>query len=97
MTTEGLLFRLEADWDKEDDLAQFLETELPALMDGLPLTGWYSIRFGPTSFGVFDAFSDEAAERGHVGDRIAAALKERSDLLKSPPAVESFDVLAPRA
>ncbi|MEA2428302.1 MAG: hypothetical protein QOF37_1930 [Thermoleophilaceae bacterium] len=97
MTTEGLLFRLEADWDKEDDLARFLETELPALMDGLPLTGWYSIRFGPTSFGVFDAFTDEAAERGHVGDRIAAALKERSDLLKSPPAVESFDVLAPPA
>jgi hypothetical protein len=52
--------------------------------------------FNTTTFGVIADFSDTAAEREHVGDRIVEALRDIEDLLEAPPTVASFDVLAPR-
>jgi quinol monooxygenase YgiN len=95
MTPVGLFFRFEARAGREDEAARFLENELPVVLDGLPGIAWFAVRFGPTSFGIFDAFSDREGQDAHVGVRIAQALREQADsLFTATPAVEGFDVLA---
>ncbi|MGH2968983.1 MAG: antibiotic biosynthesis monooxygenase [Solirubrobacteraceae bacterium] len=98
MTTVGLLFRFEVIPGKEDDAARFLEEELPAVMGDLPGSAWLAMRFGPTSFGIVDAFPAEEGRHAHVGERLAAALRAHdADRFAAAPVVEEFDVLAMRA
>lgn len=52
------------------------------------------VALGPTTFGVFDAFGDEAALQAHLDGPIAAALMQKApDLLAEPPAIERIEVL----
>jgi len=56
---------------------------------------WFGLRLGPSTFGIFDAFPDEAARDAHLSGRVAAALKERApDLFATAPQIEKLDVLA---
>ena len=93
--TVGLLFRLSARADTKDDVARFLENDLPAALDGVPMNAWAALRFELLQFGVFVAFSEREGQRAHTGDRVAAALRDQlSDLLAETPRVEGFDLLA---
>jgi quinol monooxygenase YgiN len=50
---------------------------------------------GPSTFGIFDAFPDEAGRQAHLTGRVAAALMAKaSELLAKPPSIEKVDVLA---
>lgn len=95
MVTVGVLARLEAKPGKEDEVASFLEGALP-LAEQEPATSiWFAIRLGPTTFGIFDAFPDEAGRDAHLSGPIAAALMERADeLFAQPPTIEKVDILA---
>jgi quinol monooxygenase YgiN len=56
---------------------------------------WYAWRTGPTSFGIFDTFDDEAGRKAHLEGRIAQALMGKADeLLASPPDLRMADILA---
>jgi quinol monooxygenase YgiN len=56
---------------------------------------WYAWRTGPTSFGIFDTFDDEAGRKAHLSGRIAQALMGKADeLLASPPDLRMADILA---
>jgi len=58
-------------------------------------TAWFGIRLGPSTFGIFDAFPDEAGRETHLSGKVAAALKARAgELFSSPPVIEKVDVLA---
>ena len=58
-------------------------------------TAWFAIRIGPSTFGIFDAFPDEAGRQAHLSGRVAAALMAKaSELLAQPPVIEKVDVLA---
>jgi quinol monooxygenase YgiN len=47
------------------------------------------------TFGIFDAFPNEAGRQAHLSGRVAAALMAKaSDLLAKPPTIEKVDVLA---
>lgn len=91
----GLSVRLEARPGREADLEELLQTAA-ALAEAEPATlVWFAIRLGSTTFGVFDAFPDEAGRDAHLVGRIAAALGEHaSTLLAAPPVIERIDVLA---
>lgn len=53
------------------------------------------LRTGTSTFGIFDAFPDEAGRNAHLPGRVAAALMEKApELLAQPPAIEKLDVLA---
>lgn len=70
----GLLVRLEAKPGKETEVARFLESGL-ALANQEPASSvWFALRLGPVTFGIFDAFADEAGSKAHLADQIAAAL-----------------------
>ena len=95
MVTVALFVRLEAKPGKEADVESFLRSGLP-LVEAEPGTiAWFGIRLGPTTFGIFDAFPDEAGRQAHLSGRVAEALMAKaSELLASPPVIEKVDVLA---
>ena len=95
MVTVGLLVRLEAKSGKEAEVEEFLRSGLALALDEPATTVWFALRFGPSSFGIFDAFPDEAGRKAHLNGRIAAALMARAgDLLSAPPKIEQVDTLA---
>ena len=92
--TVGLLVRLEAKPGKEEDVASLLRNALPIVEEEPDTVTWFALRFGPSSFGIFDGFSDEEGRQDHLGGRVAAALMERApELLAQPPVIERVDVL----
>jgi len=95
MVNVALLVRLEAKPGKEAEVDSFLRGGLPIVQDEPATTAWFAIRMGPSTFGIFDAFPDEAGRQAHLAGRVAAALMAKApDLLAQPPAIEKVDVLA---
>ena len=91
----ALLVRLEAKPGKEHELANRLRAELTQMQQEAATASWFAIRIGPSSFGLFDAFTDEVGRQAHLKGSLAATLKEiSSKLLARPPVIEKVDVLA---
>ena len=91
----ALLVRLEAKPGKEAAVQKFLEDGLP-IVQGEPATRhWFALRFGPSSFGIFDTFPDDAGRKAHLNGQVAAALMAKApELFSKPPTIESVDLLA---
>jgi quinol monooxygenase YgiN len=95
MVNVGLFVRLEAKPGKESEVEAFLKSALPLAEAEPATTVWFGIRLGPSTFGVFDAFPDNAGRQAHLTGQIAAALMARAaDLLSAPPVIENIDILA---
>jgi quinol monooxygenase YgiN len=91
----GLLARLEARAGKEHDVARLLASGVAVVADepGTPI--WFGIQLAPATFGIFDAFVDDASRNAHLEGRLAQTLMARApELLAMPPAIERVDVLA---
>lgn len=95
MVTVALAVKLEAKPGKEKEVEDFLRGGLAIVQDEPATTAWFAIRFSNSTFGIFDAFPDEAGRQAHLTGRVAAALMQKAgDLLASPPSIEKVDVLA---
>jgi quinol monooxygenase YgiN len=95
MVTVALLVRLEAKPGKESEVESFLRDGLSVVQAEPATTAWFGIRLGPSTFGIFDAFPDEAGRQAHLSGRVAAALMAKAgELLARPPVIETVDVLA---
>ena len=95
MVSVGLLVRLEAKPGKEADVSRLLQGGLPLVQAEPATTAWFAIRMGPTTFGIFDAFPDDAGRQAHLAGRLAAALLAKApELLAKAPTIEQVDVLA---
>ncbi len=95
MVTKALLVRLEARPGREADVRAFLEGGLDIVNDEPATTAWFAIQMGPSTFGIFDAFPDDAGRQAHLDGRLAAALMASADeLFSEPPNIEQVDVLA---
>ncbi|PYK78565.1 MAG: antibiotic biosynthesis monooxygenase [Verrucomicrobia bacterium] len=95
MTKVALFVRLEAKSGKEGEVENFLCSGLPIVEAEPDTIAWFAIRFGPTTFGIFDAFPTEEGRQAHLSGKVAAALMAKaSEILAEPPAIEKVDVLA---
>jgi quinol monooxygenase YgiN len=95
MVNVALFVRLEAKPGKESAVEAFLKSALPLVQAEPATTVWFGIRLGPSTFGIFDAFPDEAGRQAHLTGKVAAALMANAaDLLSTPPVIENIDVLA---
>jgi quinol monooxygenase YgiN len=95
MVSVALLVRLEAKPGKEAEVEAFLRGGLPIVEQEPATTAWFAIRLGPASFGIFDAFPNDAGRQAHLTGRVAAALMAKApDLLAKAPSIEKVDVLA---
>jgi quinol monooxygenase YgiN len=95
MITRALFVRLEAKTGREQELESLLRSalDLVDLEDGTPL--WFALRFGPSTFGIFDAFPDEDTRQAHLSGQVAGRLMEKApELLAQEPTIERIDVLA---
>ena len=90
----GLFVRLEAAQGKEDELEQFLTGAQSLVEQEDRTTVWYAVKFGPSTFGIFDAFEGEDGRQAHLNGAVAQALGEHPELFASPPDLEQVDVLA---
>ena len=91
----ALYVRLDAKPGKEKEVESFLKGGLAIVQEEPATTAWFAIRMTPSTFGIFDAFPDEAGRQAHLSGRVAAALMAKAaDLLANPPSIEKIDVLA---
>jgi quinol monooxygenase YgiN len=90
----GLFVRLEAAPGRESDLADFLRGAEALVREETGTTVWYALQFGPSTFGIFDAFEDESGREAHLSGRVAQGLSDNAHLFAEPPSIEKVDVLA---
>lgn len=80
---------------KLSDVENFLRGALPLVQKETETTAWFAIRLGPTTFGIFDAFPNEAGRQAHLTGEVAKALMAKaSDLFSQPPSISKIEVLA---
>ena len=90
----SLFVRLEAKPGKEADVAAFLQQGLQLANQEKTTPVWFALRLGPSTFGVFDAFRDEAGRQNHLNGPIAKALMAQAPtLFATPPVIEHVEVL----
>jgi quinol monooxygenase YgiN len=95
MTSVALWVRLEAKAGKEAEVEQFLRSGLPLVQEEPATIAWFGLRLGPSTYGIFDAFPDDAGRQAHLSGKVAAALTARaSELFASPPSIQKVEVLA---
>jgi len=95
MVKVALRVRLEAKPGKEAEMESFLQNGLAIVQQEPATTAWFAIRLGPSTFGIFDAFPDDAGRQAHLSGKVAAALKEKAaELFAKPPVTEKIDILA---
>ena len=93
-TTVGLLLTVEAKPGSEDEAAKLFAGALPIVEDEPATIAWFAIRLGPSTFGIFDVFMDDAGRQAHLNGQVPKALNENSHLFASAPEITQVDVLA---
>ena len=95
MVNVALHVVLKAKPGKEKDVEAFLKGGLAIVNEEPATVAWFAIRIDASTFGIFDAFPDEAGRQAHLSGRVAAALMAKApELLASPPTIKKVDVLA---
>ncbi|MFL9964819.1 antibiotic biosynthesis monooxygenase [Paraburkholderia sediminicola] len=95
MVKLALYVHLEAKPGKEQEVEAFLLGGLPLVEQEPATAAWFALKLGPSAFGIFDAFADEAGRDAHLNGKVAAALMAKAgELLASPPSINKVDVLA---
>ena len=95
MVRVALWVRLEAKPGKEAAVEVFLKSALPLANQEPATPVWFALKIGPSTFGIFDAFPDDAGRSAHLNGPIATALMANAaELLSSAPSIEKVDVLA---
>jgi quinol monooxygenase YgiN len=91
---KALLARLEAKPGKEAAVKELLIRAVALANQEARTKVWFALKLGPSTFGVFDAFADEAGRQAHLDGPIAQALMANApELLSQPPQIDPVDVL----
>lgn len=91
----ALLVRLEAKPGKEQEVSDFIKSALPLATAETMTIRWFALQLGPSAFGIFDTFENEAGRQAHLGGEIAKALMAKApELLAADPVIEQVDLLA---
>jgi quinol monooxygenase YgiN len=95
MITKALWVMLEAKPGKEAEVEKFLHSGRAVVMNEPATKAWFAVRLGPSKFGIFDVFPDEAGRQAHLSGKVAAALMAQApELLARAPFIEKIDVIA---
>ena len=55
---------------------------------------WFGVRFGPSTFGIFDVFPDVVGREAHISGGVAQAPQHDAALFANPPSIQRIYVLA---
>ena len=93
--TLGVLALVEAKPGKEAEVEAFLQNGRSIVEQEPGTVVWYAFRVNESTFGIFDAFTDEEGRQAHLSGQIPAALGEVGpQLLAKDPDIRLVDVLA---
>ena len=73
MVNVGLFVRMQTKPGKENDVENFLRGGLPLVQEEPATVAWFGIRLGPSTFGIFDVFPDEAGRQAHLTGKVAGS------------------------
>lgn len=91
----GLLVRLESKPGKEAEIEKFLQGGLALVQEEPATTLWFALRLGQSTFGIFDAFTDETGRQAHLAGKVAKALFAAApELFSQAPIVEQVEIIA---
>jgi quinol monooxygenase YgiN len=91
----ALYVHLEAKPGKEAEVQKFLEGGLALVNQEPATTAWFGMKMGPSTFGIFDVFPDEAGRTAHLNGAVAAALMAKAgELFAAPPKIQKVEILA---
>jgi quinol monooxygenase YgiN len=86
---------LEAKPGKEKEVEDFLKSAQPLAEQEAGTVAWYAVKIGPSTFGIFDTFADEAGRNAHINGDIAKALFAKAkDLFAKDPQIAKPEILA---
>ena len=89
---------LEAKPGKEKELEEFLKSAQPLAEKESQTVAWYAVKIGPSQFGIWDTFADEAGRNAHLNGEIAKALFAKAkDLLARDPQIHKPEIIAVKA
>jgi quinol monooxygenase YgiN len=105
MTKLALYVQLEAKPGKEREVEDFLKGASPGMGEGRTECHFveeepgtktrFAMKMRPTTFGIFDAFSNEGDRDAHLSGAVARALMAKvPDLFATPPGIHKIDILA---
>ncbi len=95
MDNFGILALLEAKTGKEKEVADFLRSARPLVLQEVGTSTWFAFQTGPASFGIFDTFADEDGRKAHLTGEVAKALFAKAEeLFASEPKIHMADLLA---
>jgi quinol monooxygenase YgiN len=83
MVTRALFARLHAKPGQEHALADFLASALPLANAETGTITWFALKFDEATYGIFDAFTDDAGRDAHLNGQIAAGLMANAERLLS--------------
>ena len=55
---------------------------------------WFGVRFGPSTFGIFDVLPDVVGREAHLSGRVAATLMDDVGEMFQEPTIARIDVIA---
>jgi quinol monooxygenase YgiN len=91
----AILALLETKPGKEQEAEDFLKSALPLAQAETGTAKWYALKLGPSKFGIFDTFAEEAGREAHLTGDIAKALFAKAeDLFAKPPEIYKPEILA---
>lgn len=94
MVSVGVLLRFEAKPDKVDEVEALLRALVAQVQREDSTIAWFGFRLGPTTFGVFHAFADEAGREDHLEAAGEATRAKASELFTTAPAVDHVDIVS---
>src|ERR1700722_4759355 len=91
LTQLGLFVRLETKPGKEMEVEKFLRGGLALVQEEPATSVWFALRLGNSTFGIFDAFPNEAGRQAHLAGKVAEALfTQAPELFSQAPIVEKL-------
>lgn len=95
MLNVGLWVQLETKPDMATEVATFLKMAVDLANQEADTLLWCAVQLAPTTFGIFDAHTDEAGRQQHLAGQIAATITKKADeWLATPPQIELLEFLA---
>jgi quinol monooxygenase YgiN len=92
---KGLWVPLHAKPGKEAAVESFLKSGLALVQQEPATTAWFALKLGPSMYGIFDVFPDDAGRDAHLTGAVAKALMANApELLAEPPQIQKLEVLA---